>query len=92
MMEPSYFNYLNCSKEYDADGVNDIQEFEDMSRAMDICQIKPNDKNAIFDILAGILHMGNIQFVEGDDATQAEIHDVNSLAFPAHLLVLDYLL
>lgn len=87
MAEPDYYNYLACSKEYNADGVNDIEEYEEMSRAMDICQIKPAEKKAIFDIVAGILHMGNITFSEGEDATQAIISDPNSLAFPAYLLV-----
>jgi myosin I len=89
MADPSYFNYLSCSKEYNADGVNDVEEFEEMSRAMDICQIKPAEKKAIFDIIAGILHMGNIFFAEGDDATQAVLRDANSLAYPAFLFVFE---
>ena len=88
MTEPSYFNYLSCSKEYSADGVDDVAEFKDMSRAMEICQINAQDKSAIFNIVAGILHLWNIEFVEGDDATKAVIRDPATLAFPAYLLVI----
>jgi myosin-1 len=86
MADPQYYNYLSCSNEYNADGVNDVEEFEAMSNAMDVCKIKPEDKQAIFDITAAILHLGNITFVEGENATQAVLADPNSLAYPAYLL------
>lgn len=41
LAEPSYFNYLSVSGEYAADGVDDIAEFKEMERAMDVCQISP---------------------------------------------------
>jgi myosin heavy subunit len=87
MTDPSYFNYLSVSGEYNADGVNDVEEFKDMERAMDICQISAADKQAIFRIVCGILHLGNIDFIEGEVANQAELKDPATLGFPAYLLV-----
>ena len=86
MADPSCFNYLSCSGEYNADGVNDIEEFQEMSRAMDVCQISPQIKQAIFRIVCGILHLGNIEFVEGQKANEAILQDEQTLAFPAFLL------
>ncbi len=91
LTEPSYFRYLNMSGEYNADGVDDVEEFKEMSRAMDICQISEAEKSAIFKIVCGILHLGNIDFIEGDDGNKAVLRDREQLAFPAYLLVQKYL-
>lgn len=73
MMTPNYFHYLNCSGEYNADGINDADEYGEMKRAMDVCSISKLDQAAIFDILAGILHLGNVDFMEeGNNAKIAE--------------------
>ena len=85
MMEPSNFNYLRISREYDADGINDVEEFTDMQNAMDVCLISPEHKQAILEIVAGILHLGNVSFVEGEKAGTAVIQDLRTLAFPAYL-------
>ncbi|KAI8914411.1 P-loop containing nucleoside triphosphate hydrolase protein [Gorgonomyces haynaldii] len=86
MTDPNYFSYLSCSGEYNADGINDVSEFQEMCNAMEICQISPQDKQSIFNIVAGILHLGNIDFAEGEDATKAVLRDKETLAFPAYLL------
>ena len=84
LMEPKYFKYLNSSNEYDADGIDDLEEYGEMKKAMDVCQISANNKTSIFNILAAILHLGNIEFIE--DGTVAAIKDADALAFPAYLL------
>jgi myosin-1 len=86
MTDPSYFNYLKMSGEYNADGIDDVQEFKDMTRAMEICQISEQDKQAIFRLVCGILHLGNIDFVEGENGTNAVLKNRDTLAFPAFLL------
>jgi myosin-1 len=83
--EPSDFNYLACSGEYNADGVDDVQEFGDMLRAMEICQISAQERDALLRIVAGILHLGNIEFIEIDGKTA--LRSKQSLIFPAYLLV-----
>ncbi|KAI9090825.1 P-loop containing nucleoside triphosphate hydrolase protein [Phlyctochytrium arcticum] len=84
MMDPKFFHYLNVSGEYNADGIDDIQEFADMKRAMGICQISPTDQVTIMQIVAGILHLGNIEFVE--EGNDARVADPQALAFPAYLM------
>jgi myosin heavy subunit len=76
MMEASYFRYLNMSKEYDADGVNDVEEYAEMKRAMSVCNISASDQNCIFQIVASILHLGNVTFLEENN--EAKIKDADS--------------
>lgn len=91
LTEPSYFNYLSVSEEYSADGVNDVEEYLEMEKAMGICGIGAENKMSIFKIICAILHLGNIEFIEGEEANRAIIRDPRTLAFPAFLLVLKYL-
>jgi myosin-1 len=77
MMDPKYFNYLNVSREYDADGINDKEEYAEMKRSMQVCNIAGHDQAGIFQILAGILHLGNVTFVEENN--QARVADENSM-------------
>ncbi|KAI8818072.1 amoeboid myosin I-like protein [Fimicolochytrium jonesii] len=83
MMDPQYFHYLNSSGEYHADGINDVEEFADMKKSIDICQISEADKASIFQIVAGILHLGNVSFIE--EGNNAKVADPQTLAFPAYL-------
>ena len=85
VMEPKYFHYLNVSGEYHADGIDDVAEYDEVKRAMAVCQISEADKTSVFQIVAGILHMGNVNFVE--DGNDAKVGDPEALAFPAYLLV-----
>lgn len=57
MMDPKYFYYLNQSREYSADGIDDVKEYADMRNAMNICGINSADQNSIMEIVAGILHV-----------------------------------
>ena len=77
MMEPKFFRYLNVSGEYNADGIDDIEEYAEMQKAMDVCHIQPADKTSVFNILAAILHLGNIDFIE--DGTIAAIRDLDGI-------------
>ncbi|KAJ1525590.1 Unconventional myosin-If [Nowakowskiella sp. JEL0078] len=83
-MAPENFHYLNVSRSYDADGIDDKDEYKDMRKAMNVCSINNNDQQSIMQILAGVLHLGNIEFVE--EGNNAIVKDHDALAFPAYLL------
>lgn len=56
------YNYLNqsgCSK---IEGVDDVEDFKELSNAIDIVGISATEKDAIFRVLSGILHLGNVTF------------------------------
>ncbi|KAJ6904372.1 hypothetical protein NC651_021484 [Populus alba x Populus x berolinensis] len=57
---PRTFHYLNQSNFYDLDGVNESEEYLATRRAMDIVGINANEQDAIFRVVAAILHLGNI--------------------------------
>ncbi|KAI8809341.1 myosin IF [Cladochytrium replicatum] len=84
MMAPDNFYYLNVSREYSADGIDDKEEYAAMRQAMNVCKISSADQTSIFEILAAILHLGNIRFHE--DGNNAVVSDAQTLAFPGYLL------
>jgi myosin-1 len=81
---PDYYYYLNQSGTYVVDGVDDIQEYHETKTAMNVMGISADEQTEVLSIVAGILHLGNISFVEsGNYAVPA---DKEFLAFPAFLL------
>ncbi|RKO97884.1 hypothetical protein CXG81DRAFT_26193 [Caulochytrium protostelioides] len=83
MMDPNYFSYLNLSEEYNADGIDDRAEFMDLKKAMQVCAISPQNQHNLLSLVAGILHLGNVDFIE--EGNNAVIADRQALAFPAYL-------
>lgn len=67
------FHYLNQSNTYELDGVNNAEEYSKTRRAMDVVGINLEEQEAIFRILAAILHLGNIEFAPGRE------HDSSTL-------------
>ncbi|CAA6664655.1 unnamed protein product [Spirodela intermedia] len=75
---PSNFHYLNQSNTYDLDGINSTAEYLRTRRAMDVVGISSSDQEAIFRILAAILHLGNIEFSPGQEHDSSIIKDEKS--------------
>ncbi|KAL5127223.1 Myosin-14 [Glycine soja] len=75
---PSHFHYLNQSKVYELDGVSNAEEYLKTRRAMDIVGISYEDQEAIFRVLAAILHLGNIEFSPGKEHDSSVIKDEKS--------------
>nr|XP_060641134.1 unconventional myosin-If isoform X2 [Anolis sagrei ordinatus] len=87
IMTPDYYYYLNQSETYVVDGTNDCSDFQETMNAMDVIGIARQDKQLVLQIIAGILHLGNIGFQEQGNYAQVENPDL--LAFPAYLLGID---
>ncbi|KAK7397333.1 hypothetical protein VNO78_18501 [Psophocarpus tetragonolobus] len=62
---PKTFHYLNQSKCYQLDDISDSHEYLATRRAMDIVGINQKEQEAIFRVVAAILHIGNIDFAKG---------------------------
>lgn len=56
------YNYLNQSGCTKIEGVDDVEEFKELSSAIDVVGISATEKDAIFRVLSGILHLGNVAF------------------------------
>ncbi|XP_047939592.1 myosin-17-like [Salvia hispanica] len=75
---PESFHYLNQSKCYKLDGVSDAEEYLATRRAMDIVGISEDEQEAIFRIVAAILHLGNIEFSKGKEIDSSVVKDEKS--------------
>ncbi|KAL6545437.1 hypothetical protein OROGR_009311 [Orobanche gracilis] len=64
---PKTFHYLNQSKCYELVGVSDANDYLATRRAMDIVGISKTEQEAIFRVVAAILHLGNIDFGKGKE-------------------------
>ncbi|CAG7905393.1 unnamed protein product [Brassica rapa] len=77
--DPKSFRYLNQSSCYELDGVNDAEEYIATRRAMDVVGISETEQDAIFRVVAAILHLGNIEFCKGEDADSSSLKDEQSM-------------
>ncbi|KAL6642959.1 hypothetical protein ACP70R_021140 [Stipagrostis hirtigluma subsp. patula] len=92
LAHPKNFNYLNQSHTYELEGVSDAEEYLKTRRAMDIVGICFSHQEAIFRIVAAILHLGNIEFSPGKDFDSSVIKDEKCklhLQMAADLLMVD---
>ncbi|KAK4768747.1 hypothetical protein SAY86_026897 [Trapa natans] len=65
--DPRKFHYLNQSNCFELDAFDDRKEYLATRKAMDIVGINSDDQDAIFQVVAAILHLGNIQFAKGEE-------------------------
>ncbi|GAB2293322.1 hypothetical protein Dimus_027524 [Dionaea muscipula] len=89
---PESFHYLNQSNCYQLEGVDDADEYLSLRRAMDIVGISEQEQEAIFRVVAAILHLGNINFVKGVEIDSSAIKGDQSrfhLTMAAELLRCD---
>ncbi|KAF8092561.1 hypothetical protein N665_0411s0021 [Sinapis alba] len=76
--KPSAFHYLNQSNCHALSAFDDSKEYIDTRKAMDVVGITSEEQDAIFRVVAAILHLGNIEFVKGEESDAAEPKDEKS--------------
>ncbi|CAK7349482.1 unnamed protein product [Dovyalis caffra] len=76
---PRTFHYLNQSNCYELDGVDDSKEYIATRRAMDIVGISTEEQDAIFRVVAAVLHLGNVEFAKGKEMDSSVPKDEKSL-------------
>ncbi|XP_034029626.1 myosin IEb [Thalassophryne amazonica] len=81
---PDYYNYLNQSETYTVEDVNDKKDFSETMEAMSVVGLSVEDQDSVLQLVAGILHLGNISFREENNYAVVESRDF--LAFPSYLL------
>ncbi|XP_012569386.1 myosin-6-like isoform X1 [Cicer arietinum] len=75
---PKTFHYLNQSNCYELEGVDESKEYSATRRAMDVVGISSEEQDAIFQVVAAILHLGNIEFVKGEEIDSSMPKDEKS--------------
>ncbi|CAD6230101.1 unnamed protein product [Miscanthus lutarioriparius] len=76
--DPSSFHYLNQSACIKVDGINDAEEYLATRKAMDTVGITDQEQEAIFRVVAAVLHLGNINFAKGREVDSSIIKDDKS--------------
>ncbi|KAG8203154.1 MYO5, partial [Candida africana] len=82
---PETYVYTSAAKCINVDGVDDAKDFQDTLNAMKIIGLTQQEQDNIFRMLALILWIGNISFVE-DENGNAAIRDDSVTNFAAYLL------
>eukprot|EP01122_Echinamoeba_exundans_P000766 TRINITY_DN106_c0_g2_i1.p1 TRINITY_DN106_c0_g2~~TRINITY_DN106_c0_g2_i1.p1 ORF type:complete len:1054 (-),score=319.54 TRINITY_DN106_c0_g2_i1:104-3265(-) len=88
LYEPQHFGFLNQSECYTVDNMNDLQEYRDTVQAMNTVGITADEQGCLWGMLAGILHLGNVYFVE-DAKGNAAIHDDGPVQLAAQMFATD---
>eukprot|EP00960_Hanusia_phi_P029058 747751-Hanusia_phi.AAC.1 len=95
---PETFHYLNQSGVYqllDTDGkplCDEVVEFDRVQQSMTQMQIEESTQRQIWEVLAAILHLGNIQFQSVEHKTSADgskVANGDILSFTADLISCD---
>ncbi|CAA7015314.1 unnamed protein product [Microthlaspi erraticum] len=76
--KPNTFRYLNQSNCCALDGLDDSKEYLATRKAMDVVGIDSEDQDAIFRVVAAILHLGNIEFAKNEESEESEPKDDKS--------------
>ncbi|KAK4366137.1 hypothetical protein RND71_014017 [Anisodus tanguticus] len=75
---PRTFHYLNQTNCYELDGVDDSKEYLATRKAMDVVGISSEEQDAIFRVVAAVLHLGNIEFAKGKEIDSSVPKDEKS--------------
>ncbi|VAI40800.1 unnamed protein product [Triticum turgidum subsp. durum] len=76
--EAKTFRYLNQSNCIELNGFDDSKEYVETRRAMGIVGMSNEEQDAIFKVVAAILHLGNVEFGEGKEEDSSAPKDEKS--------------
>lgn len=76
---PRMFHYLNQSNCIELEAMDDGKEYHATRRAMDVVGISSDEQDAIFRVVAAVLHLGNIEFIKGKEIDSSQPKDEKSL-------------
>ena len=86
------FYYLNQSKCVKLEHISDAVGYEDTKNAMDVVGISESEREDVFRVVSGVLHLGNIDFApspEDEDASVVASNAKQSLEDAAAVLKVD---
>lgn len=82
---PEQYIYTSASQCTSVENMDDVKEFQETLKAMNIIGLSKEEQDQIFRMLAAILWIGNISFIE-DEQGNAQIRDTSVTTFIAYLL------
>jgi len=84
LRHPTEFFYLNQGT-IEIEGQDDVEEFGILEDAMKLLEFSEQEKDDIYRIIAGIMHLGNVKFRDVGDR-KCEVEGKQELEDAAHLL------
>ncbi|KAK9451618.1 P-loop containing nucleoside triphosphate hydrolase protein [Limtongia smithiae] len=88
IQQPESYIYTSASKCTSVQGIDDLSDFKDTIKAMETIGLHAHEQDDIFKILAIILWLGNVDFVENAEGN-ATIRDASVTNFVAYLMGTD---
>ncbi|KAL6303973.1 P-loop containing nucleoside triphosphate hydrolase protein [Sparassis latifolia] len=88
LQTPEAYAYTSISNCLEVQGIDDLQDFSETIRAMQIIGLSQLEQSEIFRMLAVILWLGNVQYEEMDDGN-AKVADTSVTDFIAYLMDVD---
>lgn len=82
---PEAYAYTSLSNCLEVPGIDDVQDFEETLRAMQIVGLTQNEQSEVLRMLAIILWLGNVQFSE-DDSGNSVVSDTGVTDFVGYLM------
>ncbi|KAM6222253.1 unconventional myosin-X [Rhynchocyon petersi] len=86
LSKPEHYHYLNQSGCTEDRTINDQEFFQEVMTAMEVMQFSKEEVQEVLRLLAGVLHLGNIEFIT---AGGAQVSFKTALGRSAELLGLD---
>ncbi|KAK2589113.1 hypothetical protein KPH14_001939 [Odynerus spinipes] len=83
LMDLENYQYLSYGGNHRVEGTNDARDLQETLKALRVMGIQDTEVSDIFKLVSGILHVGNIDFVENGNYSQ--VADKRFLDFPAYL-------
>eukprot|EP00002_Diphylleia_rotans_P017738 TRINITY_DN343_c0_g2_i4.p1 TRINITY_DN343_c0_g2~~TRINITY_DN343_c0_g2_i4.p1 ORF type:complete len:1713 (-),score=401.63 TRINITY_DN343_c0_g2_i4:3715-8853(-) len=80
------YRYLNQSGCYSIDHVDDKEDFNRVKMALSVLNFTDEEIDAIFRILSGILHIGNVTFKASADGESCTIENLEAVKIAANVL------
>ncbi|KAK9459149.1 myosin-1 [Lipomyces oligophaga] len=85
---PESYIYTSMSKCTSVEGIDDLDDFKETLKAMEVIGLHEHEQDNIFKILALILWIGNIDFIENSEGNAA-VRDGSVTNFVAYLMAVD---
>jgi myosin heavy subunit len=72
--KPEDFNYLNQSKCFKVENIDDEGDFEQLKNAFECLGVYEDVQASIFKVISAVLHLGNIQFTKSSSDSAAVVN------------------
>eukprot|EP00924_Labyrinthula_sp_SR-Ha-C_P014581 augustus_masked-scaffold_34-processed-gene-2.25-mRNA-1 protein AED:0.00 eAED:0.01 QI:0/-1/0/1/-1/1/1/0/1797 len=92
LSDPTQYFYTNphdTGEGINVEGINDMKEYDDTRNAMDVLDISEENQDSIFLAVAGILHLGNVEFEANGEGSKVAESSMSELALAAQQFGVD---